>query len=110
MFKALQDQDNTSRLNLEAGEFAEGIKLYKAFTEALDKQDRARTPRLAVKLDSWHNSLKEPQKRDFAALLLLQGIIKADSVLGKVIKTFDARFVEFGSAPAQLAKTQRSEG
>ena len=94
MFKQLKDQDKTSRLNQISGQYTEGVNLYKAFVEALHTQDKARTPRLAIRLDSWHNSLKGAQKEEFAALLVYLGLIPADSPLGQAIKVFSARFKE----------------
>ncbi len=91
MFKELKDQDKTSRLTKVAGQYSEGITLYKAFLGALGAQDRTRTPRLGVRFDSWYSALKTPQKAEFCALLVQEGLITTGP-LATAIKIFEARF------------------
>ena len=73
----------------EMQEFEPGIQLYKAFLKATEDQDRARAKRLGVRLDSYNNALPEAQKRQFALVLVSEGLITGE--WKSAIEMFDAR-------------------
>ena len=92
MFDQLKTADQAEHLAQVFGNYQEGVDLYKAFQAACNAQDKVRAPRLAIRLDAWHNSLQPAQREEFAALLVHDGIIPKDSTLGKAILTFNASF------------------
>ena len=93
IFQTIKDQEEASRVTLSQEQFDSGIQLYKAFIQALQGQDRLRMQRIRIRLDNYNKSLTKPQRRSFALLLVLKGIIPEESKLGQVILTFKGSFV-----------------
>ena len=73
----------------EMQEFEPGIQLYKAFKQAIQAQDKARSRRLAIRIDSYNNALSEVSKRQFAQVLVAEGLITGE--WKSAIEMFDAR-------------------
>lgn len=83
MFKELSQEEAR-----QAGQYDDGIHLYKAFCGAVEAKDKVRAPRLALRLDAWQNTLTPPQNAEFLAILVSSGLIPADSELGRAITMF----------------------
>ncbi len=77
-------------------EFDAGIQLYKAFLKAIQTQDKARAKRLAVRLDSYNQALPKDQKRQFARILVSEGLITGE--WKAAIEMFDARIQKIEAA------------
>ena len=93
MFEGIRSQDKASRVEKIAGNFDERVKLYKAFREAIDKQDKIRAPRLSIKLDNWYSTLSDQSKTDFCAVLIQKGLITG--ALKSALEVFEGRIVKF---------------
>ncbi len=94
MFEQLRAEDKAERLKKASGKYTEGINLYKAFIN--ETQDKPRAQKLALKLDSYYNSLTKLEQEEYAALLVQNGLINPKSPLGQVIMTFNASLVNSG--------------
>lgn len=84
MFENLKAQERASRLKFIEGSFAQGILLY----SELIKADRAREPRLAIKLNEWYSRLTSNQQYDFCAIVCKEGQLglAMQCFKGKVLK------------------------